>query len=388
MRNGGTLPHGVVRKKPNGTSSGALLVMAFVAIPSFLLGAISTLLFTHRHEMPFHTVDHETIEARIREQLETNQDLHVDRLAQEKIARDLESICSGHSGRVLEDHHEKEAVSAAATTNLLPLETMGRFAAGMARVNIHEFAAKYDMGVPLDRGGAGSEELLMLYGNTKTIPKKHGGDLNVVPEMSVEDAVEPCEYMNVVLTDHGTRNQCVAIIPQYESYHVQKWMRLDEKSKIDKTKELRLVSRGQKHGHNEFFPPTENDTRKHWEMLQQYLKNVDDVLEDLKPILKKIAVDNTVIVMVVNFGQSELLMNFVCAARSRGFDLDNVIVFTTDKESTDLVTALGLTAYYDKRVSSLRKWSPASFCSPLASLPRTSTRFRQELPKGMAILGL
>ena len=173
----------------------------------------------------------------------------------------------------------------------------------------------------------------------------------MVPEMAVEDAVESCEYLNVVLTDHGNRHQCLAIIPQYESYHVQKWMRLDDSSKVDPKAELKLVSRGQKNGPNEFNPPSESDTRKHWEMLQQYFQNVDDVLGDLKPILSKIAVDNTVIVMVVNFGQSELLMNFVCSARARKFDLSNVIVFTTDEESTKLVTSLGLTAYYDKRVS-------------------------------------
>ena len=53
--------------------------------------------------------------------------------------------------------------------------------------------------------------------------------------------------------------------------------------------------------------------------------------------------------MVCNFGQAELLMNFVCSAKSRGLDVSNILVFTTDQETTDLVTALGLTAYYDQR---------------------------------------
>lgn len=47
-------------------------------------------------------------------------------------------------------------------------------------------------------------------------------------------------------------------------------------------------------------------------------------------------------------------MNFVCAARSRGFDISNIIVFTTDKETTELAESLGLATYYDHRVRALQ----------------------------------
>ena len=54
--------------------------------------------------------------------------------------------------------------------------------------------------------------------------------------------------------------------------------------------------------------------------------------------------------MLCNHGQSVLLINFVCSARARNIDLSNLLVFTTDLETTDLVTSLGLTAYYDQGV--------------------------------------
>ena len=57
--------------------------------------------------------------------------------------------------------------------------------------------------------------------------------------------------------------------------------------------------------------------------------------------------------MVSNFGQSELLVNFVCSARSRGLDISSVLVFATDLETKALAESLGLTAFYDKRVSSI-----------------------------------
>ena len=60
---------------------------------------------------------------------------------------------------------------------------------------------------------------------------------------------------------------------------------------------------------------------------------------------------NTVTVMVSNFGQSELLINFVCAAKSRNLDISSIIVFATDIETKELAEGLGLVAFYDKWVS-------------------------------------
>jgi hypothetical protein len=51
----------------------------------------------------------------------------------------------------------------------------------------------------------------------------------------------------------------------------------------------------------------------------------------------------------VNAGQSELLSNFVCAARSRGFDIGNVLVFPTDEETNKLARGLGLATYFDEK---------------------------------------
>jgi hypothetical protein len=114
-----------------------------------------------------------------------------------------------------------------------------------------------------------------------------------------------------------------------------------------------------------------------WNILQNYFMNVPLVRKEIQemittsmnivnydennhdPIIDRHSnndnnnhnyMDNTVIVMVCNYGQSELLMNFVCAARSRHMDTSNILVFTTDIETTHIVQALGLHCYYDQRV--------------------------------------
>ena len=44
------------------------------------------------------------------------------------------------------------------------------------------------------------------------------------------------------------------------------------------------------------------------------------------------------------------MINFACSARARGFNLDNVIVFPTDKFSKDISEGLGLESYYSREV--------------------------------------
>ena len=94
-------------------------------------------------------------------------------------------------------------------------------------------------------------------------------------------------------------------------------------------------------------------SKAHWKTLGKYINNVDAVLAELRLILEKVAVDRTVIVMTCNMGQSELLINFVCTAKERGLDLNNVLVFPTDRQTKEISEGLGLATYYDARVSTL-----------------------------------
>jgi hypothetical protein len=87
-------------------------------------------------------------------------------------------------------------------------------------------------------------------------------------------------------------------------------------------------------------------------MLSKYFDAFPDVMKELKPLVEKVATPGrTVTVMVSNFGQSELLVNFVCAARKRNLDTSSILVFATDLETKGLAESLGLTAFYDERVS-------------------------------------
>lgn len=99
-----------------------------------------------------------------------------------------------------------------------------------------------------------------------------------------------------------------------------------------------------------------------------YNEHADVVMSDIQSLLKENGIqpptptklrqinqmytNETITVMTVNQGQSDLLLNFFCAAKSRKLNLHRVLVFVTDKESKELVEDfskdLGVMVYYDK----------------------------------------
>jgi hypothetical protein len=103
--------------------------------------------------------------------------------------------------------------------------------------------------------------------------------------------------------------------------------------------------------YDELDMPKADHIRLHQEILSIYLANLKEMQDELRTTLKKIAIDNTVVVMTVNKGQSELFLNFVCSARSRGFDLKNALLVPTDQFSKDLADELGLATFYNEHVS-------------------------------------
>ena len=234
--------------------------------------------------------------------------------------------------------------------------TVQKFATGMSRIRKEEFANRFDMGVPLDQPKFGEEDVLLLYSSERAHPDKHTSEVSSlvpIPQLSVADATAHCEELHIVLTDQTWRKQCVALVPQYESFHIQKWMRVDGRGgKLDAAEPLRYVSRGyQANGREKFRPPEPKHTKRFWDMLAPYIESIEKVLERLKPLLENVAKNNTVIIMVCNNGQSELLMNFVCSVRARGLDFSQVLVFATDEETKALAEGMGLTAFFDEIVS-------------------------------------
>jgi hypothetical protein len=217
----------------------------------------------------------------------------------------------------------------------------------------------FDFGVPINANSEGLDALI-LYNTQAALPSnkeiarsaRHEDSTKPLPLLSAKTATENCDTMNVVLIDNpGSTKQCFALVGgQYQSYHVQRWMRRPDYGPLTPTMPLKLTSRGwTKDGRQDFVPPSANHVKEHQERLLTYLTEADNIKSRLRQTLGKMK-QKTVIVLTCNLGQSELLMNFVCSARARGFDLQNVVVFPTDLETKELAEGVGLVTFYEEKL--------------------------------------
>lgn len=194
--------------------------------------------------------------------------------------------------------------------------TMEKFATGIARVKKDDLDAFFNFGNPVEVGaGSGDEDAIIIYNDKKAMPSDktlaHAAQYNTgeIPLMDPQTATANCDGMNVIFTGNPEHTaQCTAIIGNYESYHIQRWMRTDG-GKIDHNLPLAQVSRGfAPRGKANFYAPPydgkNSQVKRHWKMLLTFLQNVDSVLEELAPILKKVARNNAVVVLTCNHGQS------------------------------------------------------------------------------------
>lgn len=237
-------------------------------------------------------------------------------------------------------------------------EATAHFALGAARIQKQDFVANFDGGFPDDQGNVdpAAQEVLIFYNQRSALPSMRGEESmlsgGIPPKLTAMDATQNCEVLHVVSTKSALQ-QCVALVPQHESFHVQRWMRIDNGA-VSSELPLTPVGRGQQgNGVNQFETPPQRAVEINWEQLQTYLENLSSTLDKLRPLLKQVAVDNTVVVMVCNQGQSDLLTNFACSSKARGLSLQNILIFCTDQETCDIATGLGMTAYYDEKVRAI-----------------------------------
>jgi len=219
---------------------------------------------------------------------------------------------------------------------------LSRVAAGAIRTSRDAFLREFDYGLPTplshntDYGG---EEVLIMYGGANGIDDIPDTDMNlkraaissnVQPPFlpNVTEATGECDKMQLVpLFD----NQCVALVWGFGGHHILQWKRNKQSSQLERKGFMRPI-------------PSEIG-QKQMDFIRIILSNIDQVATELRPILERINRDNAVIIMTLNSGIVSFLINFVCSARSRGFDLRSVLVFATDDESFEWATRLGLEAY-------------------------------------------
>jgi len=227
---------------------------------------------------------------------------------------------------------------------------------GAARMKKKDFMNLYDFGNPNhpDDKYIKDSDGLIFYSTPKSYPStttatkdNNDNDEDEIPLLNVEDALQNCNVLNVI-NNNGA--QCIAIHNYAESFHLQKFMRVGEHgTKLSKSYPLTIQGRARTAaGTNVFRSPDKRLILDNFANLRQYLNTKQDVINELTPIVQRIVKDNTIIVLTCNLGQVDLLMNFVCSAKSKHFDISNVLLFATDKQTYDIGIGLGLAVFYDE----------------------------------------
>jgi hypothetical protein len=290
--------------------------------------------------------------------------------------------------------------------HFLPL-TMQKLFVGMARVQRDEFAHTFDVGVPLLPSSEGNQDVLILYSDTSSLPHSvvvadsfsATGNKSSIPFIATsEEATRNCKSMNMIFLKPHRKNHCVALMGQWPSPVVYKWMRTTTAASASENGgdgQLLLASLEHPPWHlvsysrqkNTFqhkrqyleYPDNAKDGFRLYieeglESLRRYLLRMEETLERLRPLAASCVVkpspndktttatppsttvsysNNTIIVMFCSKGQVELFLNFVCSARARGLDTSQVLLFPADLFTKELAERMGIATFYDEAVCNI-----------------------------------
>eukprot|EP00536_Pseudo-nitzschia_multiseries_P007915 jgi/Psemu1/305317/fgenesh1_kg.191_\ len=247
-------------------------------------------------------------------------------------------------------------------------DTSRNFLVDFATVPRDAFNKLIDVGVPLDYTVKRAEDVIVLYTSGDSMPTNMGWRHNKTG-IDPATALENCHEVKVILQAPARKShrQCFAILPQWESYTIHKWMRIPPPGRqpknstiVDLAYPLQNVARDHQPDWKDKalggFPKEKRTTESN-QLLVEYLKNRDRVLVDVKSFLQNIVMKNsanpslkTLIVLTCNKGQSIMFHNFVCNARAKGLDLSHVVMFATDECTLQLGRELGIHTWYDETI--------------------------------------
>jgi Nucleotide-diphospho-sugar transferase len=234
---------------------------------------------------------------------------------------------------------------------------VSNFMAGAARILTVDLLEQFDPGIP-HKTYAGNEEAFIFYGQKEAIPKRLRSNFD---RLEAKDALSNCESVEIIVRSIPMGfNSCFALMGNADVHFVPTTYRWITKKSLQNEKDasnnlFELAGRGMNAMTEYDFLPIdiEDDTLKSFrKQLIAYLSILDDaVIPLIRPVLEDKATEmenagKTLIITVTNYGQSDLLHNFVCACQANHLDISNFVIFCTDEESLKKATSIGLTAIY------------------------------------------
>jgi hypothetical protein len=180
---------------------------------------------------------------------------------------------------------------------------------------------------------------------------KHRSDFETNSSIqSVFDAAADCTELAVV---DISRKHCLAIVENSNElmpYNVFRFRQDDRDLKVEYGNSPKSTTLGDW----TFYPRVKNWALKmpNWKksaesdrLLVDFFSGLDEMTEAISATLKKIQRQNDIIVMSINEGHLDLLLNFILSAKKQSIDISNLFVFGTP-EAVRILNALSINAFY------------------------------------------
>ena len=177
--------------------------------------------------------------------------------------------------------------------------------------------------------------------------------------MSIPDALSGCDEVAVVTTRHD-KTQCVAVLEVHHSpsYHVIR-------STKDAMGHWAPTSR-YKTNRDLVVPPIEGQKlggKIPEEMLLDANRMKKDIITKLKVVLEKLSPRKSkpIVVLAVNAGVLDLVLNFLCSARRANLDISSLLVFAADAGVVDVMSTLGIATFHHEAFGTFPKNSARAY---------------------------
>ena len=177
--------------------------------------------------------------------------------------------------------------------------------------------------------------------------------------VSIPDALGGCDEVAVMTTRHD-KTQCVALLEVHHSpsYHVIR-------STKDTAGRWRPTSR-YKTNRELVVPPLEGQKlggKIPEDMLMRASSMKGDIMDNLEIVLERLSPKKSkpIVVLAVNAGVLDLVLNFLCSARRANLDISSLLVFGADSEVVDVMTTMGVATFHHEAFGSFPKNSARAY---------------------------
>ena len=260
-----------------------------------------------------------------------------------------------------------------------------------SRVARDDFLSSFPLGFPVHESWQHNNEVFLLHLSDHSLPvsNPNNSEINTREDFLFRpflNATSNCDIihvLNVALREKGRNEEtCLALVGTGSiaghTHDIFKWVRLEnvpaENQEASSTTSIAVTAKSApsqnlthvaryvfpaENGWQCGIPPNEGFTMSALTEIRSYLSNLDIILKELKPIANRVAYSKSspsskgaIIVMVTNFGHSDLFINYCCAARAAGMDLSKILLFATDQDTKDMGDALGIQTYFNEKVFS------------------------------------